>query len=354
MLASVLLVLVGCFSQGKSTADSTTSSFHLGAYADAYYSSSVFSAEKFQRPYFVSSALNNQANLNLVYLEASFRSPSFRFNVSPGFGTYMEANYASEKGIGRHLLLANAGIRVSKKLDAWIEAGVLDSPYSSEGPISRDQLLYSRSLAPEHVPYYLSGVRLSVTPHEKWTIKLLALTGWQQINDVNEKKSFASTVIFKPNPTIEWTYNTYFGDERSAANPEFRNRIFHDLYVKVKTNPKWESTAGFYFGTQEKNNQAAATWWQANLMSRRTLSDHFSLSGRIEYFSDPKQVLLRPTGQLPFQVFSSGLCLNLKLGKRSLFRIDGRYFKATDQIFGPSGPKKNNDLLLTTSLTSWL
>lgn len=354
MLFGLLMALTTGISEIPEKGDTTTvKSFSISGFVDTYYGSSLYTTEKSTSPYFVSSAKNNQANINLIYLDAHYQGRRFRFNLAPATGTYMKANYAAEKGLNKYLFEANGGFLISRKMNIWIDGGVLESPFSSESALSKDQLLYSRSFAPENVPYYLNGVRLSASPHSKWTIQVLRLNGWQQIKDVNEKKSFAGYVSFKPSDAIEFTYNSYVGDERSALNPSFRTRIFHDVYTKFYSGKKWEGSAGFYLGTQRKENGTQPRWWQANLITKRNINERVSVSGRIEYFSDPEQVLLRPENNLSFKVFSSGLCLNLKLGKKSLFRIDGRYFKAADPIFNHSGQKSQKDLVVITSLSSW-
>lgn len=324
----------------------------IGGYLDTYYGSSLYSAEKISRPFFVSSAKNNQADINLAFAEIRYQSDIFRINIVPAVGSYMRANYAGEKENNKYIFEANAGIRLNKKFNVWLDGGVLDSPYSSEGPVSRDQLMYSRSFAPEYVPYYLSGIRLTIKPSDKWSFKLMRLTGWQQITDRNVKKSLGTSLTVKTGKNAELTYNTYAGNEFSIENLDYRMRIFHDVYMKITDHDKWDAAIGAYAGNQKRENGDGLPWWQVNVMGKRILNETISISGRLEYFSDPNEVMIR-VPESEFKMFSAGACLNINVGKRAMLRIDGRYFRASRDVYEQRNGKSNSDLVLITSLTTW-
>ncbi|NJO01090.1 MAG: outer membrane beta-barrel protein [Bacteroidia bacterium] len=131
----------------------------VGGYVDAYYGYN-FAQPEGSVPYFVSMARHNEVNINLAFVDVRYTSPNVRARFAPGFGTYMNANYANEEGVLKNLLEASVGVRLVKNI--WLDAGILPSPYTNEGPISKDQLMYTRSFAPEYVPYYLAGARLGI------------------------------------------------------------------------------------------------------------------------------------------------------------------------------------------------
>ncbi|MBK9192094.1 MAG: outer membrane beta-barrel protein [Crocinitomicaceae bacterium] len=133
----------------------------IGAYLDAYFGYDFNEPAGKDVPLFVSSARHNEFNINLAFIDFRYNSENFRARVVPAFGTYMNSNYASEPGTLRNLLEANTGFRISKKKNIWIDAGILGSPYTNESAISKDHLMYTRSLAPEYVPYYLCGIKTS-------------------------------------------------------------------------------------------------------------------------------------------------------------------------------------------------
>ena len=117
--------------------DSVT--FTLGGGVDLYYG--YHSSNETDIPYYVSHAKHNQINLNLAYLNLNFSYQRFRANIVPATGSYMLANYATEHQTSQHLVLANAGYLLNKEKKIWVDAGILNAPYTLETPFSKDQLL---------------------------------------------------------------------------------------------------------------------------------------------------------------------------------------------------------------------
>jgi hypothetical protein len=191
----------------------------VGAYADIYYGYDLSEPAGKNINYFVSANRHNELNINLAFIDLRYQSEKMRMRVVPGFGTYMNANYSSEPGTLRNLVEANAGFRLSEKKKIWIDAGVLGSPYTNESAISKDHLMYTRSLAAEYVPYYLAGIKLSVPLGNRLSFYLYLINGWQQIVDPNNGKSVGTQIEFRPNEKHLINWNTYIGDERSALNP---------------------------------------------------------------------------------------------------------------------------------------
>ncbi len=327
----------------------------IGGFVDSYYGYNFNKPIDGANPYFVSSARHNEMTINLAYLDVRYNSKNMRARFVPGFGTYMDANYKNESGTLKNIVEAHVGVLLSEKRKIWIDVGVLGSPYTNESPISKDHLMYSRSFAPENVPYYLSGVKLSVPLSSKLNAYLYLINGWQVIQETNSGKSVGTQLEFRPNKTMLFNWNTYTGDERSAQNPDFRLRHFNDFYWIYKPGGKFSATSCFYFGYQQKNRAATASWWQANFIGRYAFNDTFSLSGRIEHFNDGGSVQLTPiTGVQGFRASSVGACLNFKLHKLALLRFEARRFISQDNIYLDENQNPTNgSTLLVGSLTAW-
>jgi len=363
LLFSAWLLIVSSFVSAQivntATMDTleTTVIGHLGVggYVDSYYGYNFNKPANGNVPYFVSSARHNEFTINLAYIDLRYRSSNFRARFVPGAGTYMNANYAAEPGTLKNLVEANVGVRLSAKRNFWLDVGVLGSPYTNESAISKDHLMYTRSFAPENVPYYLSGAKLTMPLNNKWSIYLYLLNGWQVIQDNNSGKSFGSQIEFRPNKKMLFNWNTYVGDERSSTRPDFRTRLFSDLFWIFKPNEKVDITSSAYIGWQSIDNQSTASWWQANLIGRYTFNDLISLSARIEYFHDPNGTMQQPiTSFNKFQVFSSGACLNVKANHNALIRFDVRNFTSVDPVFqDESLNSTTQSWWAVMSLTAW-
>jgi len=332
--------------------------FRLGGGLDAYYALNLKDIKSNNIPYFVSSARNNEFNINMAYLDFTFESERIKFRFAPGVGTYMNANYAAEPGLLKIPLEAKGAVRLFKKKGVWLELGVLGSPYTNENPFSKDQLMYSRSLAPEYVPYYMCGARVSSQLTEKFKLSAFVINGWQQIKDVNDGKSIGTSVEYKTGKHSTLFWNTYVGSERSSQHTDFRTRYFTDVYWVYQGGPKWSFSSCVYFGDQQRMLAKLENhfWWQANAMVRYSFGKLGSLSARVEYFHDPHAIQLSPiTTANGFKCFGYSLGYSIPIESNAMIR-----FEVKDLMSRGKGLfyDKNNSVvksmpLLFANLTVW-
>jgi Putative beta-barrel porin-2, OmpL-like. bbp2 len=337
------------------TLETLTGDVGLGGYVDSYYSYNFNQPVSGSTPYFVSSARHNEVTINLAYIDVRFKSKFMRSRFMPGFGTYMDANYAKEPGSLKNLLEANVGVLLSQKRRIWLDAGVFSSPYTNESAISKDHLMYTRSLAPEYVPYYLTGIKASIPLSATLSAYLYLINGWQVIQDNNTNKALGTQLEYRPNNKMAINWNTYIGDERSSAHPEFRMRYFNDFYWVYNTRKKWMFTSCFYYGVQERESLSTATWWQANVIGEYKFTPSFSLSGRAEIFHDPSGVVVTSVTGLPgFRTTGFGLCANFLFHEQAMFRLEARELVSRDRVYpDKSGNPTNSSTLVVGSLTAW-
>jgi hypothetical protein len=333
----------------------------LGVYMDVYYGFNFNQPNSGENNYFVSANQHNSFQVNLAYLDLKFTDKRVRARFTPAFGTYMNANYAQEKGALKFILEGNIGVKLFKKHDIWLDAGVLGSPYTNESAISKDHLMYSRSFSAENVPYYLSGLKLAVPIKEKITFYAYLLNGWQQIYDQNKQKSLGTQLEIRPNKNNLFNCDTYIGNEQSSFIPNYGMRYFSDLYW-IFEKGKWKMTSCAYLGFQQVKDSLNSTngkfWWQANFIARRSFKNNWNISGRVEYFNDPSNAIVPISignyTNSSFQCFSSGLSVSKKLSDKSLFRIEGRQFHALNDAFErKNGQRVSNEFQIFTSLSIW-
>src|ERR1700728_2499540 len=172
----IFILLLGvCQVWGQEKADSTVKAFFkkghltLEGYVDVYYSYAFSHPVGGTRPYWVSYNRDNEINLDLAYVSLKYTSDRVRASFTPGYGTYMNANYAAERQTLQNILEASVGVRLFKNKDIWLDGGVFSSPYTNESVYSFDQLTYTRSMGAENTPYYLTGAKLTVPFGSKWT-----------------------------------------------------------------------------------------------------------------------------------------------------------------------------------------
>lgn len=345
------------FAQVTNTAVMDTSDFRfqgkltVEGYIDAYYAYDFNQPADGNRPYAVSMHRHNEMTINLAFIDLKYSSSRLRARLVPGFGTYMNANYAAEPGTLKNLVEASAGIRVFNHKNIWLDVGVFGSPYTNESALSKDHLAYTRSFAPEFVPYYLSGIKLSMPLMAKLNATVYLLNGWQQIADINSGKAVGTQLEYRPSDYLLLNWNTFVGRERSAIDTHMGARYFTDVFLIYSKN-KWSWTACAYIGQQEQAN-GTATWWTTNAIARYALTKKLSATLRGEYFEDLKSVQVISLSPVGFNSSSSSLGLNYKAAENMLLRVEGRAFMSNNNVYQRNNRFTNNSTLLTANLTMW-
>lgn len=325
------------FQLNKPDDSDSSAELSIGANIDVYYGFSTLTPRRGYVPYLVSSNRHDEAIVNLACIDIQYKNERVRARLVPGFGTYMNANYNAEMPLMRNMIEASIGFKPFSDKQIWLDAGVIGSPYTNENAFSREQLMYTRSLASELSPYYLSGLKLSFPAGKRLNLYGYLINGWQIISDYNDKKSFGSQVEFRPNSKNLINWNTYIGDERSPITPDWRMRYFSDIYWNYNVDGDWSITTCFYAGIQTTKHNSHWNkdniWWQGNLISRYRFNKKHSLSGRIEYFSDANDIVASPLSNLYFETFSGGICYNFQISKEMMFRLEGRQFMSRADLF---------------------
>jgi hypothetical protein len=366
-LALVALLFSAAYSFAQQTSDTTLKiplkkgTLSLEGYVDVYYSYALSHPLGGTRPYFVSYNRDNEINLNLAYISIKYTSDRVRATFTPGYGTYMDANYASERQTLQNILEANVGIKLFAHKEIWLDAGVMVSPYTNETAYSLDQLTYTRSLGSENTPYYLTGAKLTLPFGSKWTAYLSVLNGWQVIQSQHDPLDFGSQLEFKPDGRWDINWNTYLGNEKSTVNPGYEMRWFTDVYATYTASARWTLSADTYAGWQRRiegdsgeTHQELRPWWNANLAARYIFVPGNSFSARVEYFHDPYDVLQKPvTAASGFKLFSASLGYNLNITDDVMFRLEARYFGAAEPLYPlRNGTSTNMEAWFTAGITA--
>lgn len=356
-----LIVIVSLFCAAKTSAQivntgvmDTTSSGHKGkvtfeGYIDVYYAYNFNKPAGKDQPYFVSMARDREVNINLAYIDLKYNSSRIRARLVPGFGTYVNSNYAGEKGTLKNIIEGSVGIRLAKNKNIWLDAGIFGSPYTNESAISKDHLAYTRSFAPEYVPYYLAGAKLTLPLSSKWNFYFYLLNGWQQIYDTNDKMAAGTQLEFRPNNNLLINWDTFVGEEHTATDTTLSNRYFTDLYF-IYSKGRFSATSCFYIGVQQQQS----VWWQANFIGRFNLTKKLSVTGRIERFTDPKSVMIVPiTGIKGFAANSGSIGLNYAIAGNTLLRCEYRTFFSEKEVFIRDGVAVKTSNTITGNITIW-
>jgi hypothetical protein len=347
------LLFICCLAAGTAKAQDTLQarpSIQLSGYVEAYYGYDFNQPDNQQRPAFLyNHNRHNEFNLNLGYLKAAWQTEQVRANLALAAGTYMNANYTAEPGVLKNVLEANAGIRLSRKKNLWLDAGVMPSHIGFESAISKDCYTLTRSLVAENSPYFETGAKLSYgTVNQRWQFGLLALNGWQRIQRQphNSLVSLGMQVQYtSPSGTI-LNYSNFIGSDQPDSARKMR--YYHNFYGSFSWN-KMDIQAGIDWGMQQsaKSSGSYQNWLAPVLVVRYRFVEHWSLSARAEYFSDPKSTLISTANANGFKV--SGFSANLDYAPvdRVKCRIEFRRLGSREAIF----PQSDSFMRANTAIT---
>lgn len=331
----------------------------LTGYGEVYYGYDFGRPQDNSRPSFVySHNRHNEVTVNLAMLHAAYNKNRVRANIGVMAGTYANANLAAEPGVLKNIYEANVGIKLAKKRDLWLDAGIIPSHIGPEGAISMDCPTLTRSLVAEASPYYESGVRLSYTTlNNKWYFALLHLNGWQRIQrpDGYSRPNGGMQITYTPNKNTVYNLSTYVGSDMPDSLKEWR--YFIDLYMTKKFLKRFEVTGVLDMGYSEyqqitRGGRTGGEWLVSALMLKYNINKKMSVVGRVEYMVDDQNIIFGGGGFSPFEISGISLGFDRYITKGVLWRVEGKTYQDKNGIrsFFRDGMPVTDNYLLTTSL----
>lgn len=345
LLGAMLFANSNLFAQ-----DSTNGSLTISGYAEAYYQYDCNKPADNNRPGFIySHNRHNEFNLNLGFIKANYTAGRVRANLALGTGTYMNANLAAEPGVLKNIYEANAGVKISKTKNLWLDAGIFASHIGFESAVSRDCWTLTRSILADNSPYYEAGAKITYTTDDgKWLLSAMALNGWQRIKrvDGNSMMSWGTQIQFKPSGKALLNYSTFIGTDKPDSARLIR--IFHNFYSIISITDKLGLTLGFDIGTEEKSFTGTGTnnWFSPVGIIKYAFNEKWALAGRVEHYTDKNGVIISTGTPNGFQ--TTGFSLNIDHAPipNAVIRLELRTLKSKDAVFPvKSGALKNNTFI---------
>jgi hypothetical protein len=332
----------------------STSPFKISGYLETYYSYDFGKPPNHTRPGFLYSYNRpNEVNLNLGFVKAAYAKDNIRANLALATGTYMNANLAAEPGVLKNIFEANAGVKVSKTKNIWIDAGIFASHIGFESAIGKDCQNLTRSILAENSPYYESGLKISYTSkNEKLFLSGMILNGWQRIQRVegNNTPAFGHQLTYKPTSKVTLNSSSFIGNDKTDSLRKMR--YFHNFYAQIQLSNKVGLTAGFDIGAEqkEKDSKNFSSWYSPVLILKFNTSGKTAIAVRGEYYADKNGVIINSGTPNGFKTFGYSLNFDYNVASNVLFRIEGRALNAKDKIFTDKNLQTTaNNFALSTS-----
>ena len=344
-------------SAGAHATPDTAVTVAFGGFVDSYYAYDFGRPVNFDRPFTTQAVRHNEFNVNLAYVEAIVTGGRVRGRLALQAGTSVQSNYAGEPAIGsvsgpslsRFIQEAVAGYQITPSL--WIDGGIFFSHIGEESFISRDNLTYTRSLSAEFTPYYESGVRLVWQATPRLSAHFHVVNGWQNISENNQDKAVGMRFDYARSSSTTFSYYNFIGNEAASD----RLRVFNGVGFHAGLTPAFSLQGNFDYGTQQKaQNAGSSSWWSTGLMGKLQVTPVVGVSGRVERYQDPDQVIVATGSPGGFKATTASVGVDFSpVGPtRVLWRNELRGTWAGDAIFpnrsAPTGTSRTDTLLVTS------
>lgn len=337
-----------------SARETKPSLFAISGYAEIYYSYDFNKPINNTKPSFLYSHNRvNEVNLNLGFLKGSYSTDWVRANFSLAAGTYMIANYAQEPEGLRNIYEANIGIKISRKNNLWIDAGIMPSHVGWEGAESKDDWTLTRSIGAENSPYFESGIKIGYTSKkEKWYLSALILNGWQRIQrpNGNTTPAFGTQVTYKPSAKLTINSSTFIGNDEPDSAKQMR--CFHDFYIVIQITDQFGITSGFDIGWQKLvHSNKLNNWFTPTIILRYTPDPKWAIAARGEYYNDQHEVIVHTVNNIGAEIYGASLNIDRLIHDNVWWRIEARTLNSKDAIFVKGNELVKSDVSITSSIT---
>ncbi|MCU7693896.1 porin [Haoranjiania flava] len=355
LLLCIITCLLLATAPSYAQTDSSKKDFNITAYAEVFYAYDFAKPQDhIRQPFLYAYNRHNTFSLHLGMIKANYDNDKVRGNLALMAGTYSNDNMAAEAGVLKNIYEANVGVKISKKENVWIDAGVLPSHIGWESAVGKDCPTLTRSIAAENSPYFETGARLSYTSHNnKWYIAGLLLNGWQRIERVNgnHTPAFGQQLTYKPNDQVTINSSSFIGNDKPDSIRQMR--YFHDLYGQFSINESISLTLGFDIGAeqQSKGSSRYNIWYTPNVIASIRPDEKWNIGLRAEYFNDKNGVIIPGSnGAEGFRTFGYSMNVDRLITDNCIWRMEARGFNSKDRIFMKDGRATNSNFFVTSSL----
>ncbi|MFT7344798.1 MAG: hypothetical protein ACI9XP_001387 [Lentimonas sp.] len=336
---SILSFLI-LFTVSFSSAQIDWSKLKFELYTEVYFTQEVdentyfkptFPNTSNRPPFLYNYSRKNEVNLNLGLLRAKYVDSNFRAKFGLMAGTYAVSNLSDEPAGVSSIYEANIGLKLSKKANLWLDAGIFESHLGAESAIGVKNPTLSRSLLAESSPYYETGLKVGFkSKSNAWYMSAMLLNGWQRIYKApnGEGLGLGGQITYKPTKYFELNYSNFY-QKRGNIIDDFR--YFSNFYGKLKFKKGTSVLVGLDYGLQRNTD------WSGFLLVVQQKFKKNAVNLRLESFEDLSQtILFFPTNALGFggrRLGGVSVGYDRYINEFATFRLESRWLNSTERVF---------------------
>jgi hypothetical protein len=295
--------------------------FRIGGYVSTYYAYYDDDSEPNGFIQFPTLApRNDQFSLNMALISMQYRSSNLRSNITLHYGDVPASSWPATFNLIQE---ANAGFKISKKW--WFDAGFFKTHIGLESFQPRENIASSMSIPNFYDPYYLSGAKITYMPNAKLSLQACIFNGYNEYIDNNKNKALDFSANYNLNDHISFTYNFLTCDETPDIVKTKHQRYYQNFYATFiyrKFTIGMDANFGIQAHSLKSDSTKTGNMYAGILVAKYNIVPKFDVYSRLEYFSDPNQIL---TGSLNTGKYIKGGTLGFELKPQKTIGISAEW-----------------------------
>ncbi len=324
--------------------------FSFSFYVDAYVNKTLEKASDTSTiiPFSSNCPVRNQIRMNVAAFELYYSSENVRGKFAIQYGDAPNLLASPSAQWIKTIRQANFGFSIVKNL--WVDFGYIFNPVGYESSWTVLNQISFVTVGGYFGPGSVLGVKLSYKFSEKFRGGLMTGNPFSIAYSQNTHMAGIIFLTYQPIPNLSVTYNNFFGNQALRDAQIKNNILYNDLIITYDPEKHVGLVGQLDYAAQTNSGMApdtnrTASMFSGFLQARYKINDHFSFTGRYEFFNDPEGFLsgvnknthrgIRTTGfafSLEYKPVKAGY---LRLAYRSLDSYPGSnvfYSNTSDQI----------------------
>lgn len=298
---------------------------YVGSYY-ALYSDSIKAGRYQQFP--TEAPTGNTIGLDIAQIGMRYVSERTHANLTLHTGDIPASCWSSKFNFIQE---ANAGFRIAKRL--WLDMGFFRTHIGLESIQPRENITSSIAITSYFEPYFMSGAKLTYKANEKLYIQANVFNSFNTFIETNDRKAIGISTLYEPTEYLSITFNSLLNDNHPIDSNQTLTRIYNNFYL-VWRKERWTIGCEANLGLEEAKKNVGTHGWKgmcSSLLAAKYSFGHgFSGYGRLDYFSDPHEILTGPVYNdfhklIGLQVASYTAGMEWKPSAVSYVRIESRW-----------------------------
>ncbi len=335
--------------------------FTFGFYVDSYVTMELDHKKDTSNiiPFFANCPMTNQIRLNVAAIEIYYNAERVRGKLQLQYGDAPNLLSAPEKQFIKTMRQAAIGFRIVKNL--WVDMGYMFTPVGGESAWPVTNPISTATICSYFEAGAVLGIKLSYKFSDKVDGGIMFGNPYSLAYEQTNHIAGVLFINYMPVKNLLISYNNLWGNQ-ALRNAELDNNLlYNDIIVSYDPFKNLNVTGQFDFAFQTNSHMPPDSNRMASMCSgfiraRYAFLNHFSISGRYEYYYDPEGFLsgLYTYNGKTTGLATSGIGLSLEYKPVSIgyIRMEYKHIQANNgnKIYYSGNSDELNALIFTVGV----